>query len=55
MGHSIAHFMWGYQSHFRIGHELHAKSLFRALGDLFCPIYRDLPIEKALPKKRPMP
>jgi PAS domain-containing protein len=33
----ISHFMWGYQSHFRIGQKTHAKALFSLLDRRFQP------------------
>jgi hypothetical protein len=37
MGHTITHFMWGYQSHFRISQKVHAKYLFQSLDRRFEP------------------
>lgn len=37
MSHSIKHFMWGYQQHFRIGQGCVAERVFRALDPRFQP------------------
>ncbi len=34
---AIEHFMWGFQPHFRIGQEVHAKAIFRLLDERFDP------------------
>lgn len=36
--HTIQHFMWGYQRHFRIGQECVAERVFRALDNRFRPL-----------------
>jgi hypothetical protein len=37
MGRAIAHFMWGYQPHFRIGKECEAEAVFKRLDDRLRP------------------
>lgn len=38
MNHTIKHFMWGYQAHFRIGQQCAAKRVFGALDARFRPL-----------------